>query len=160
MKKLSVQSLLLGLFFALPAQSEELRLPHLLSQVAQGHPLAQSAEAEVDVADAMTLSARGAFDLQADAQGSYSPLGKYQKTRGSVGLKQPTTAAGLQLWTRYENGSDFAPYYGGSVTSDGGRLSAGLLLPLLQGRAIDPARLDEDLREVREHYRSIAVIID
>lgn len=123
------------------AQAEPLTLPVVLRSVETTHPDLLAARAGVEEARGGLLAARGAFDLKVYAEGSHSPVGKYDKSYGAVGLSQPTTVSGLELYARYENGAGFAPYDGARVTSEVGRASLGLILPLLRDRSIDENRL-------------------
>ena len=94
-------------------------------------------DAKVDAAEAERIRARGGFDLKVYAEGMYAPAGKYSRPYGEVGLKQDTTAWGLQLYGKYQNGADFAPYDGDRVTSEAGKVSLGAVLPLLRGGMTD-----------------------
>lgn len=124
--------------FALPLQ-----LTDVLKSAAASHPKLLSGAAKIDAAKGSALSANGAFDLEMYAEGTYSPVGKYSEPRGEVGLKQPTPLWGAKFYAKYENGEDFAPYDGALVTSEAGKASLGVLLPLLQGRAIDSSRFNQ-----------------
>jgi len=117
-----------------------LELSEVLRSSLKSHPKVAVADAKVQAAEANRLGASGAFDLKLYANGHYAPLGKYDRPRGELGLKQPTTVLGAQLWAKYENGSNFAPYDGKRVTSEAGKASLGVLLPLMQGRSTDARR--------------------
>lgn len=147
-----VWQLVLGIvLFALPAEaeSEPLRLVDVLRSANEMHPEMAVAEAGVEEAREGTRLARGAFDLEIWAEGGYAPVGKYEKPRAAAGLRQPTALSGIELWSRYENGADFPPYDGGVVTSEAGQASLGIVLPLLQGRAIDEGRLGKAVSELQ-----------
>lgn len=131
------------------ASANPLSLAEVLQSVEATHPELAAAGAGVEEARGELMSARGAFDLKIYAEGGHAPIGKYDKTHGAVGLSQPTTLSGLELWTRYENGASFPPYDGGLVTSEAGRASVGVVLPLLRGRAIDDARLGRAVSELQ-----------
>lgn len=120
--------------------SPTLELSEVLRGSLESHPKSAVADAKVQVAEANQLGASGAFDLKLYANGHYAPLGKYEQPRGELGLKQPTPFMGAELWAKYENGADFPPYYGGMVTSEAGKASLGILLPLIQGRSTDARR--------------------
>lgn len=134
-----------ALLLVLPATavaSQELHLPDLLRSTLEAHPKIAVIEAKIDEADASIIAARGQFDLKAYAEGGYSPLGKYDEAYGEFGLKQPTTLRGAEFFAKYQNGADFAPYDGAQVTSTAGKVSLGVLLPLVRGGAIDEPRFE------------------
>lgn len=131
------------------AAANTLSLVEVLKSVDATHPDLIAARAGVDEARGAIVTARGAFDLNVYAEGSHAPLGKYDKSRGAVGLSQPTTVSGLEIWTRYENGAQFPPYDGGLVTSEAGRASLGVVLPLLRGRSTDDARLGRAVSDLQ-----------
>lgn len=123
------------------AAAQPLDLSRALESALESHPKLRSSEAKVEAAQGDQMAARGAFDLKFYADGSYSPVGKYSQPRAEVGVKQPTTLWGAELYAKYQNGADFAPYDGAYVTSEAGKASLGILIPLIQGRAIDQRRL-------------------
>ncbi len=122
--------------------AEPLRLSDVLQSALQHHPKVNMATSKIDVAEAATMQADGAFDFKLYASGQYSPIGKYNQPRGEVGFKQPTTFLGAEFFGKYGNGADFAPYDGDMVTSEAGKASLGVLVPLAQGRAIDSQRFE------------------
>lgn len=132
-----------------------LTLSDYLSEVFWRQPQLLASQHEVSAAQASVLAAEGAFDLELYASGNHFPLGKYERTQAQVGLAQPTRMWGTELWAKYQNGADYPPYEGGSVTSDWGKISAGILLPLLQNGAIDARRYrlaeTKIQRDVAEH---------
>lgn len=123
--------------------AQPLQLRDVLQSTIESHPKLLAEVAKVAAAKGGAFAAEGAFDLKTYALGTYAPVGKYSKPRAEVGLKQPTSVWGAQLYAKYENGNDFAPYDGGLVTSEAGKVSLGLLLPLVQGRAIDANRFNQ-----------------
>lgn len=138
---------------------EPLRLEEVLKSSLQSHPKSQVADSKVSQAEASQMAADGGFDLKLYATGHYAPLGKYERPRGEVGVKQPTPLLGTELWAKYENGADYAPYDGGLVTSEAGKASLGVLLPLLQGRSTDSRRFERaranlELAIAEEYRRS------
>jgi outer membrane protein TolC len=100
------------------------------------------ADAKVTQAEAEKIRARGEFDLKAYAEGMIAPVGKYERPYGEFGLKQATRAYGIELYAKYQNGADFAPYDGDYVTSEAGKIALGVIVPLLRGGATDAARFE------------------
>ncbi len=131
------------------AEPRSLELIEVLRSASEMHPEIDVAEAGLEEARQGLRMARGAFDLELWAEGGYAPLGKYEKPRAAAGLRQPTAISGIELWTSYENGADFAPYDGALVTSEAGRASLGIVLPLLQGRSIDEGRMGKAISELQ-----------
>ncbi len=133
-----------GVLVCLPtpalASDRPLSLSEVLESALQSHPKMAIADAKVAGAEAESMQARGNFDLKLFGEGTLSPVGKYDKPYGEVGIKQPTTLYGLELYAKYQNGADHAPYDGDRVTSEAGKASLGALLPLLRGGVTDRAR--------------------
>ncbi len=132
-----------------------LTLSNYLAEVFLHQPQLLASQHEVSAAEAAVLSAEGAFDLELYASGNHYPLGKYERTQAQVGFKQPTRLWGTEVWAKYQNGADYPPYEGGSVTSEWGKVSAGILLPLLRNGATDEHRYtlaaSEMQRDFAEH---------
>lgn len=122
-----------------------LTLDDVMSSALQSLPTVESARLAIEKARGSFVSSRGSFDLNLKAEGSADAIGFYDRLDGEVKLEQSTRIWGLELVGGYRNGSDHPAYDGKRVTSDGGELKAGLLLPLLKGGPIDKARLAEAL---------------
>ena len=120
----------------------ELALFELLRSVERHFPLLLAAQEEIALAEAEQLAARGRFDLRVVAQGDYAVDGYYQNEQTRLGLEQPTGLGGATFFSGYKLGTgDFPIYDDGLRSNEGGELNAGVRLPLLAGRAIDPRRL-------------------
>lgn len=105
-------------------------------------PLILSALEEVQIARARLLSAEGGFDVAIKGDSENSPQGFYETETAKLRVEQPTTFWGATVFTGYKIGSgDFPVWEGGRRTRTHGELSAGLSIPLLKGRTIDPRRL-------------------
>lgn len=124
------------------ASANELTLAQVLDSTLAHSPKLAAVEAKVEQADGAQLQARGAYDLRFEAEGTLAPVGTYERAGGSFGLSQQTTAWGLELFAKYQNGADFPVYEGDLVTSQAGKVTLGALLPLLRGRAFDADRLE------------------
>lgn len=107
------------------------------------HPALRAADAKVAEARAKQRKADGAFDTFTSAYGKAYPTGKNVRQLMGVSVEQPTAIWGAQLSAGWRRGVGEVPAYEGEeATVDGGELTIGLRLPLLQGRGTDPARTD------------------
>ncbi len=121
---------------------EELAFEDVLSSVEEQFPLVIAALQEFDIARAKLLSAEGGFDLRIKGDGQISPQGFYETEDAKLVFEQPTTAWGATVFGGYKRGTgDFPVWEGGLKTREDGEFSAGVRLPLLQGRTIDPRRV-------------------
>lgn len=126
------------------SEVKPLELAELLTAVERHFPVVLAARAEVDLAAARLLGARGAFDTQLGASARKDFEGFYQNERYDVSLSQPTRLGGAKFFGGYRLGSgEFDFYDQGGETNHGGEFSLGLGVPLLQGRAIDKSRVAE-----------------
>lgn len=129
------------------AASGPLTLDEVIESALTSLPTVEAARLAIEKAQGSRLSTRGAFDTEIVASGSGDAIGFYDRVEGEVQVRQATTLWGLQLVGGYRNGYDHPPYDGKRVTSEGGEIKAGLLLPLLKGGPIDKARLAAALAE-------------
>lgn len=120
--------------------------PLTLGQVLDGldtHPALMSANAKIAEARAKQRKADGAFDTYTSAYAKAYPTGKNQRELMGVMVEQPTAIWGAQLSAGWRRGvGEVPPYEGEEATVDGGELTLGLRLPLLQGRGTDAARTE------------------
>ena len=124
-----------------PAASIELN--DVLESVERHFPLILAAREELAAAEGALLAAEGGFDTQLAARAGTDLEGFYRTDRLDFGVRQPTALWGLDVEGGYRLGSgDFAVYDGGDETNDGGEFRLGLNIPLLQGRAVDPRRIE------------------
>ena len=122
--------------------TSRLTFDDVLSSVEEQFPLVIAAMQEFDIANAKLLAAEGGFDLRLKGDTVLSPRGFYETNNGKLNFEQPTTFQGVTLFGGYKFGSgDFAVWDGGLRTRGAGEFRAGVRLPLLQGRAIDPRRV-------------------
>ncbi|MEM7306623.1 MAG: TolC family protein [Planctomycetota bacterium] len=134
------------------APAASIELEEVLDSVERHFPLVQAAQEEIYLAQGRVLAAAGGFDANLSSRGLSEVEGFYQSDRLDVALTQPTALWGVTLSGGYRLGQgDFAVYDGGKKTNEDGELRAGVSLPLLQGREIDPrraalwkARIDEE----------------
>jgi cobalt-zinc-cadmium efflux system outer membrane protein len=124
------------------APSASIELHDVLLSVERHFPLLLAAREELRVADARLLGAEGRFDTRINASGGSELEGFYTSERLDFGVTQPLSPFGADLSAGYLLGrGDFAVYYGKAKTDEGGEYRLGLLLPLLQNRAIDARRV-------------------
>jgi outer membrane protein TolC len=130
--------LLLG---AAGAQAAPLQLGEVLDATLAHHPALRAAASGQQVAEADRQAAAGAFDLKLGATGKAVPVGKQTWLYTDVGLRQPTTVWGAEVfggWRR--SGGDVPLYAGDKITTGAGEVVLGVTVPLWQGGAIDAAR--------------------
>jgi outer membrane protein TolC len=96
------------------------------------------------IASGDLLSARGAFDLNLNADSRNYPLGYYDRSVHDVFLEQPLRWHGAKVFDRLSPGArPFPNYYNYLNTRGGGAFVAGFDLPLLRNREIDARRAKE-----------------
>jgi len=124
------------------ARAASVALGQVLDSVEEHFPLVLAAQSELEAAEARLLGARGGFDTQLVSKGKLEEEGFYENERFDVSLRQPTSFGGIVFDGGYRLGQgDFPVYEGGDKTNEDGELRLGLVLPLLQGRVIDPRRV-------------------
>ena len=117
-----------------------LGLRDVLVSVEEHFPLLYAVEQERAVASGQRLSAEGQFDNVLRARAS-EQTGTFANGRVDVGVEQPLTAGGVTTFAGWRlGGGNFPIYYGDRKTADGGEFRAGVTVPLLQNRDIDPRR--------------------
>ena len=124
-----------------PTAEGPLRFAEVMVAVERSFPLVLAALEEVEIAEAEVLAAEGGFDLRVRGGLDSSLQGYYESDSASLGLEQPTTLWGATLFGGYKYGEgDFPVWEGGRKTRTGGEVRAGVRVPLLAGRSIDPRR--------------------
>lgn len=127
----------------MPARTDPISFEDVLWSVEEQFPLVIAALQEFDIARAKLLSAEGGFDLRVKGDGLLSPQGFYETEEAKLVFEQPTTLGGATLFGGYKIGAgDFPTWEGGLRTREDGEFRAGVRLPLLQGRTIDPRRVN------------------
>lgn len=138
------------------SRATPLTFEEVLASVATHHPQQLAAIAEQAVAEGRQLAADGAFDTELRGRALWDPRGTYRNHEVLALIEQPTPWQGLSFFGGYHLGAgDFALYDGKRRTSSTGEAIAGVRLPLLRDREIDPARagiaqagVDVDLAEL------------
>jgi outer membrane protein TolC len=135
---------LVCLVAALPlAAQEPLRLEEVLESVRRHYPplLAALQDRVLATADVLAASSRFDLSLKSGYEGDY--LGKYRNDIYKAGIEQATQFQGMTYFAGYQLGrGSFASYDGKLQTDTGGEYKAGVKLPLLRDRSIDPRRAD------------------
>jgi outer membrane protein TolC len=126
-----------------PANSDvDLELTDVIASTYRAFPLLEIARLQRGVASGMQTSAWGAYDTKLEYYSLNQPVGFYETYRQGIG-------AARQLWwggyasAGYRIGrGEYEPWYKERETNDGGEFRLALVQPLLQGRAIDPQRVE------------------
>lgn len=123
-----------------PPAGQALVLEEVVASVETNFPLLLAAVQEQGISTGQLLTAQGAFDLNLRAR-EFWQVGTFENNRFNVGVDQNTAWNGLSYYAGYRQSvGDFPIYYGDRKTGDGGEFRAGVLIPLLAGRAIDKRR--------------------
>lgn len=132
-------------------QSETpLRLTDVLASTNEHFPLLLAVEQERTVAAAARLSAEGQFDTTFSTR-TVEQEGTFDSTSVDLGMEQPLPFSGASVFGGWRLGDGDFPIYGGSAkTADGGEFRAGLKVPLLQNREIDPRRAKLRAAQIEE----------
>jgi len=125
----------------LVAMGESLLLADVIASTFRSFPEIEIARLQAGVARGEVTQANGAYDLHLDYYNLNQPVGYYENNRSGVGVSR-------QLWwggyahAGYRIGRGaFEPWYKERETNKGGEFRVGWVQPLLQGRAIDPYRV-------------------
>ncbi len=109
--------------------------------MARAYPVIEQARLQGGVAGGEVLSANGFYDHKLQGYTLSDPTGVYRNYRQGIGLARQLWWGGY-LSAGYRLGrGDFEPWYKERETDKSGEFKLGLVQPLLQGRAIDPARV-------------------
>ncbi len=119
-----------------------LALSDVIASVYRAFPVIEQARLQANVAGGDQLAAWGAYDTKLLGYTLNRPIGFYETYRQGLGaVRQLWWGGYLSAGYRLGRGS-FEPWYKERETNDGGEFSIGLVQPLLQGRAIDPQRVE------------------
>jgi hypothetical protein len=121
---------------------QKLQLSDVIASTYRAFPLLEIARLQSGVAAGQQVSALGAYDTKLEYYSLSQPVGFYETYRNGIGFAR-------QLWwggyasAGYKIGrGDFEPWYKERQTNEGGEFKVALVQPLLQGRAIDPQRVE------------------
>lgn len=124
-----------------PLTTANLTLADVIASVTQSFPVIEQARLQGGVATGEVVSANGFYDHKLQGYTLSDPTGVYRNYRQSIGLARQLWWGGY-LSAGYRLGrGDFEPWYKERETDKSGEFKLGLTQPLLQGRAIDPARV-------------------
>jgi outer membrane protein TolC len=122
--------------------NEQLGLSDVIASVYRAFPVIEQARLQAGVAAGEQTMAWGAYDTKIEGYTLNQPLGFYETYRHGLGVARQLWWGGY-LKADYRVGrGDFEPWYKERETNDGGEFKLALLQPLLQGRAIDPQRVE------------------
>lgn len=123
-------------------EQDILTLSDVIASTYRGFPLIEIARQQAGVTSGEYRSAWGAYDTKLEYFSLNQPLGYYETYRNGIG-------AARQLWwggylsTGYRIGRGYyEPWYKERQTDDAGEFKVAYQQPLLQGRAIDPQRVE------------------
>jgi outer membrane protein TolC len=124
-----------------PLDAETLTLADVVASTVRAFPQLQQVRLEAGVAAGEALAARGFYDHRLQGYTLNQPLGFYENYRHGLSLARQLWWGGY-LSAGYRVGrGDFEPWYKERETNKGGEVRLSYVQPLLQGRAIDPARV-------------------
>ncbi len=113
----------------------------MIASVARAFPVIEQARLQNGVASGERLSASGFYDHKLQGYTLSDPTGFYRNYRHGIGVARQLWWGGY-LSAGYRVGrGDFEPWYKERETDKGGEFKLGLVQPLLQGHALDPARV-------------------
>ena len=137
--------------------SAPLRLGEVQGSVLSHFPLLYATEQEREVAAGQRLTAEGQFDTTLRVRG-VEQGGTFSNGVLDAVVEQPALAGGVTSFAGWRFGpGNFPVYNAGRKTGDGGEFRAGLAVPLLQNRAIDPRRARLRAAEIAERLADPAV---
>ena len=124
------------------AMGQKLQLSDVIASTYRAFPLLEIARQQSGVAAGQQVSALGAYDTKLEYYSLNQPVGFYETYRNGIGVAR-------QLWwggyasAGYRIGrGNFEPWYKERETNEGGEFKIALVQPLLQGRAINPQRVE------------------
>ncbi len=119
-----------------------LQLSDVIASTYRAFPLLEMARLQAGVTAGQQLSAVGAYDTKLEYYSLSQPVGFYETYRNGIGVARQLwwggyTSAGYKIGR-----GSFEPWYKERETNGGGEFKLSLVQPLLQGRAIDPSRVE------------------
>ncbi|MBX9583415.1 MAG: TolC family protein [Gemmataceae bacterium] len=134
-----------------------LALGEVLASVQHFFPLLLAVEQEREVAAGQRLSAEGGFDPVVRGRGA-ERFGTFGNGVLDLGVEQASPFGGATTYAGWRLGDgNFPIYYGERKTADGGEFRAGVSVPLLQNRDIDPRRARLRAAQIQERLADPAV---
>ncbi len=124
------------------AMGEALLLSDVIASTYRAYPEIEMARLEARVTGGQTTTAYGAYDTHLDYYTLNKPVGYYENSRNGVSLSRQLWWGGYAMAGYRIGRGTFEPWYKELQTNKGGEFHAGWVQPLLQGRAIDPYRVE------------------
>ena len=125
----------------LTGEIEKLTLADVIASLYRAYPEIAAARQQNPLAAGQQIEAMGAFDTKLEAYTLNEPTGFYENSRHGIGVARQTWWGGyLSAGYRIGRGA-FQPWYKERETNEGGEFSVTSAFPLLQGRALDSARV-------------------
>jgi outer membrane protein TolC len=122
--------------------AEALLLSDVVASVYRAFPLIEQARLQATVVAGQQLGAWGAYDTKLEGYSLNQPLGFYETYRHGLGAARQTWWGGY-IGAGYRIGrGNFEPWYKERETNEGGEYKLAWQQPLLQGRALDPQRVE------------------
>ncbi len=127
-----------------------------IERIKQTHPKIMAADVKIASANFGVEAARGTFDPVFNQQSRVRPFGYYDGAIASQTLSQQLQYQGIKMYTGYRISSgDFPSYDANLETLDGGELSVGVNIPLMQNRQTDKYRTQlANAREDTQYWRA------
>jgi outer membrane protein TolC len=124
------------------AMGEALLLSDVIASTYRAFPDIEIARLQASVASGQVTSATGAYDINLDFYSLNQPVGDYENSRNGLGLVRQLWWGGYAMAGYRVGRGNFEPWYKERETDQLGEYRAGWVQPLLQGRAIDPYRVE------------------
>lgn len=124
------------------AMQERLQLSDVIASTYRAFPLLEIARLQSGVAAGQQISAWGAYDTKLEYYSLSQPVGFYETYRNGIGVARQLWWGGYASAGYAIGRGSFEPWYRERQTDSGGEFKVGLVQPLLQGRAIDPHRVE------------------
>lgn len=123
------------------AMGDALLLADVIASTYRAYPEIEIARLQSGVAQGETTSALGNYDLYLDYFNINQPVANYRNSRSGVALSRQLWWGGYAMAGYRIGRGNFEPWYKERETDQGGEFRTGWIQPLLQGRAIDPYRV-------------------
>ncbi|MEI8213473.1 MAG: TolC family protein, partial [Planctomycetota bacterium] len=124
------------------AMGEALLLSDVIASTYRSFPKIEIARLQAGVARGETTTALGAYDVRLDYYSINQVLGNFENYRNGVVLSRQLWWGGYALAGYRIGRGNFEPWYQERPTDKAGEFRVGWIQPLLQGRAIDPHRVE------------------
>ena len=123
------------------SEREALTLADVIASVYRSYPEIEAARQEPLRTSGELRAARGAYDTKVQAYSLSEPTGFYRNYRHGLGIARQTWWGGYVAAGYRIGRGDFQPWYKERETNKGGEFKLAVVVPTLQGRAIDPQRV-------------------